>query len=123
MSLNIFSSCSFVLFLHKKLNNINHFLFNYLDKPEIIDKPSTLVNESEKVILTRTIVSNPLVDVQWYKGFKLLYSQLSVKNATYILEKASCTDTTNFTLVASNEVERNVTALVELLVNCEFYVT
>lgn len=98
-------------------------MFNYLDKPEIIDKPSTLVNESEKVILTRTIVSNPLVDVQWYKGFKLLYSQLSVKNATYILEKASCTDTLNFTLVASNEVERNVTALVELLVNCEFYVT
>lgn len=98
-------------------------MFNYLDKPEIIDKPSTLVNESEKVILTRTIVSNPLVDVQWYKGFKLLYSQLSVKNATYILEKASCTDTTNFTLVASNEVERNATALVELLVNCEFYVT
>lgn len=98
-------------------------MFNYLDKPEIIDKPSTLVNESEKVILTRTIVSNPLVDVQWYKGFKLLYSQLSVKNAAYILEKASCTDTTNFTLVASNEVERNVTALVELLVNCEFYVT
>lgn len=98
-------------------------MFNYLDKPEIIDKPSTLVNESEKVILTRTIVSNPLVDVQWYKGFKLLYSQLSVKNAIYILEKASCTDTTNFTLVASNEVERNVTALVELLVNCEFYVT
>lgn len=98
MSLNIFSSCLFVLFLHKKLNNINHYLpfffrpvcilfysnvlFNYLDKPEIIDKPSTLVNESEKVILTRTIVSNPLVDVQWYKGFKLLYSQLSVKNAT-----------------------------------------
>lgn len=98
-------------------------MFNYLDKPEIIDKPSTLVNESEKVILTRTIVGNPLVDVQWYKGFKLLYSQLSVKNATYILEKASCTDTLNFTLVASNEVERNVTALVELLVNCEFYVT
>lgn len=98
-------------------------MFYDLDKPEIINESSILVNESEKVILTRTIVSNPLADVQWYKGLKLLHSQLSVKNATFITEKVSCTDTNTFTLVASNEVERNVTALVELLVNCEFYVT
>uniref|UniRef100_A0A8W8NFL9 Hemicentin-1 n=1 Tax=Magallana gigas TaxID=29159 RepID=A0A8W8NFL9_MAGGI len=88
-------------------------------KPEILDKPSTLVNESENVILFRTIVSNPLADVYWYRGQQLLQSQLLVRNTTYIIEKASCADATNFTLVASNEVERNVTALVELLVNCK----
>lgn len=93
-----------------------------LDKPEIIDSPGTLVNESEKVMLTRTIDSNPLADVYWYRGQQLLHTQLSVKNATLIIEKALCTDTNNFTLVASNKVERNVTALVELLVNCEFCV-
>uniref|UniRef100_A0A8W8NKS0 Uncharacterized protein n=1 Tax=Magallana gigas TaxID=29159 RepID=A0A8W8NKS0_MAGGI len=94
----------------------------YLDvqyKPEIIHKPSTLVNENEKVILTRTIDSNPSADVLWYSGKLLLLSQLSVKNATFTIEKASCTDTTNFTLVASNKVQRNVTALVELIVNCK----
>lgn len=94
----------------------------YLDvqyKPEILDKPSTLVNESEKVIITRTIVSNPLADVYWYRGQQLLQTQLLVNKTTFIIEKASCTDTTNFTLVASNEVERNVTALVELMVNCK----
>lgn len=94
----------------------------FLDKPEIVDKPRTLVNESEKVILTRAIDSNPSADVFWYSGQLLLRSQLSVKKATFTIEKASCTDTKNFTLVASNKVQRNVTALVELLVNCEFCV-
>lgn len=94
----------------------------FLDKPEIIDKHSTLVNESEKVILSRTIDSNPLADVLWYSGQLLLLSQLSVKNATFTIEKASCTDTKKFTLVASNKVQRNVTALVELIVNCELCV-
>lgn len=97
-------------------------LIYVLDKPEILDKHSTLVNESEKVILNRTIVSNPLADVSWYRGQQLLHTQLSVNDTTFIIEKASCTDTTNFILVASNEVERNVTALVELLVNCKLSV-
>lgn len=94
----------------------------FSDKPEILDKPSTLVNESENVILFRTIVSNPLADVYWYRGQQLLQTQLLVNKTTYIIEKASCADATNFTLVASNEVERNVTALVELLVNCKLCV-
>lgn len=88
-------------------------------KPEIKQKPSTIVNESDKVILTREIVSNPSSDVYWYYRSELLNTQLSTKNATLIIEKAVCTDTKNFTLVASNTVEKNVTALVELLVNCK----
>lgn len=97
------------------------YFFVLLDKPEIKQKPSTIVNESDKVILTREIVSNPSSDVYWYYRSELLNTQLSTKNATLIIEKAVCTDTKNFTLVASNTVEKNVTALVELLVNCEYY--
>lgn len=88
-------------------------------KPEIEQKPSTIVNESDKVILTREIVSNPSSDVYWYYRSELLVTQSSTKNATLIIEKAMCTDTKNFTLVASNTVEKNVTALVELRVNCK----
>lgn len=45
-----------------------------------------------------------------------------MKNATLIIEKASCTDTTNFTILASNTEEKNVTATVELLVNCKCFI-
>lgn len=106
----------------KSIPFLTMFCYMFSDKPEILDKPSTLVNESEKVIITRTIVSNPLADVYWYRGQQLLQTQLLVNKTTFIIEKASCTDTTNFTLVASNEVERNVTALVELMVNCKLCV-
>lgn len=40
----------------------------FLDKLEILDKFSILVNESEKVIIIWIIVSNLLVDVYWYRG-------------------------------------------------------
>lgn len=84
-----------------------------------MDKPSTVVNESDRVILNREVVGNPLSDVSWYYGSDLLDTQLSVRNATFIVEKALCTDTKNFTLVAGNSVERNVTVMVELIVNCK----
>lgn len=88
-------------------------------KPKIEDNPSIIVNESEKLILTREIDSNPLSNVSWYNGSQFVYTQFSVKKATLIIEKASCTDTTNFTILASNTEETNVTAMVELFVNCK----
>lgn len=78
------------------------------------------MNESEQVTLIRQIVSNPLSNVSWYNGSELLVTQFSVPNATLHIEKATCMDTNNFTLVASNSVQNNVTALVELVVNCEY---
>lgn len=80
----------------------------------------TLVNESEQVTLIRQIVSNPLSNVSWYNGSELLTTQQLVENATILIKKATCTDTKNFTLVASNIVQKNVTALVELIVNCKY---
>lgn len=78
------------------------------------------MNESDQVTLIRQIVSNPLPNVSWYNGLELLKTELLVMNATFIIEKAMCTDTKNFTLVASNTVKTNVTASVELIVNCEY---
>lgn len=91
-----------------------------IDKPEIVGKTSTVVLEYEKAILNREVSSNPLSNVSWFRGQTWLSSQWSVQNAAFVIQNASCTNTTNFTLVASNSVEQNVTALVELIVNCEY---
>lgn len=77
------------------------------------------MNESEKVTITRNISSNPLSDVSWYSKTELLKTQLSVATTTFTIERATCIDTKNFTLVVNNGVGRTVTAVVELIVNCE----
>lgn len=95
--------------------------YSNLDKPEIVkSNRGTKVNENEQVILYRQIISNPLSNVSWYNGSDLLKNQWLVKNATFNIEKATCTDTKNFTLLANNGVQENVTTLVELIVNCEY---
>lgn len=86
----------------------------------IVTKQKTIVDEDEHVTLYREIDSNPLSNVTWYVGSEQLKSERSVENATFTIEKAMCTNTQNYTLVASNTVESNVTALVELIVNCEY---
>eukprot|EP00105_Crassostrea_gigas_P033721 XP_011457195.1 PREDICTED: B-cell receptor CD22 [Crassostrea gigas] len=86
-------------------------------KPNIIDTQRTEVNEGERVVLTKEIVSNPLSNVSWYNGSELLLTESSVRTATYTIEKAVCMDTKNFTLLASNTVKKNVSGLVELVVN------
>ena len=97
------------------------FLYVRIDKPKIADTSTTIVDESDRAILSREIVSNPLSNVSWYDGSVLLMSiQRTVTTATYIIEKATCTDTQNFTLIASNTVERHVSALVEVIVNCKW---
>lgn len=88
-------------------------------KPRIVHKPTTTVNESDEIILTRTIVSNPLSDVYWINGTTVLDMQTSVEIAKFTRRTALCTDTTNLTLVAINGVEENATANVELIVNCK----
>lgn len=105
------------------LFNLLWLFFSYLnlDKPEIIkNNHGTEVNENEQVTLYRQIISNPLSNVSWYNGSDLLDTQWSVKNATFNIENATCTDTKNYTLLANNGVQENVTALVELIVNCEY---
>lgn len=92
------------------------------DKPEIAGLPSTKVNESYKVILTAEVDSNPLSSISWYSGSNLLQTRLPTKKDTFTIEKASCTDTKNFTIVASNSVKQNVTALLELIVNCKLLI-
>lgn len=92
----------------------------YLDPPFIENRPSQIVNESDKIILTREISSNPVSNVSWYNKTDLLITQTSVQTASFTIEKATCTDTNNYTLVASNGVGNMVTAIVELIVNCEF---
>lgn len=117
-TLKIYLSC--LLFYILLYFDIIFFLYVRLDKPKIADIPSTIVNESDIAILSKEIVSNPLSNVSWYTGSELLSIQTTVTTATLTIEKAVCTDTRNFTLIASNTVERNVSALVELIVNCKW---
>lgn len=88
-------------------------------KPEIADNPRKIVNENAEILLSREIVSNPLSNVSWFNGTILLRRQSSATTATYSKQNAACTDTTNFTLIANNGVGGNVTAFVELIVNCK----
>lgn len=90
-----------------------------LDPPTIESRQLQIVNESEKVILTTNISSNPLSNVSWYSKTELLKTQTSVTTASVIIARATCSDTQNFTIVVSNGVGITVTALIELIVNCE----
>ena len=80
-----------------------------------------VVNETERVVLTREISSNPLANVSWYDGQELLKSEIAVSTTIFIIEKTRCTDTKNFTLIASNALQINVTSFAELIVNCKYY--
>lgn len=73
---------------------------------------------SETVTLTRLISSNPPSDVSWYDKTKLLKTQISVSTTAFTIKDATCTDTKNYTIVASNGIGSTATALVELIVNC-----
>ena len=95
------------------------------DKPSIEERDAMIVNETERVELTREISSNPLPSVSWYNGTELLISETSKTSNTsvttkFLIQNARCTDTKNFTVVASNELQRNATSRVELIVNCEY---
>nr|XP_022287398.1 basement membrane-specific heparan sulfate proteoglycan core protein-like isoform X2 [Crassostrea virginica] len=94
-------------------------IIDVLYKPFIEEKMETVVNESNKVILTRVIDSNPLSNVSWYDGPNLLKSEITVNTTSFVIAKARCTDTKNFTLTASNVMQRNVSSLIELIVNCK----
>lgn len=92
---------------------------NVLYHPTIENIPRQFVNESENVIITRNIYSNPLSTVLWFAKDVLLDTQPYVTKATYSREKVTCTDTKNFTIVASNGIGNKTTAVVELIVNCK----
>ena len=89
-------------------------------KPSIEIKQRMIVNETERIVLTRHIYSNPLANVSWLDGTHLLQTQTLVNTTSFIIERAQCTDTMNFSLVASNIVQSNVTSRVEVIVNCEY---
>lgn len=91
-----------------------------LDNPTIENRSLQTVNESESVTLIRNIASNPLSNASWYIGTQLLKTESSVQTTTLTIENTKCTDTNNYTVVASNGVGNNVTRLVELIVNCKF---
>ena len=100
-------------------------VFLITDKPSIEEKDVMVVNETERVELTRMIYSNPLSAVSWFNETELLESETSKTSETsvttkFIIENARCTDTKNFTVIASNELQRNVTSRVELIVNCKY---
>ena len=82
-----------------------------------------IVNESDSVVLTRQISSNPLSNVSWFDGTQPLKSESLVNISTLVIDSAKCTDTKNFTLVASNSLEWNASSMVELIVNCEYKFT
>uniref|UniRef100_A0A8W8LC32 Ig-like domain-containing protein n=1 Tax=Magallana gigas TaxID=29159 RepID=A0A8W8LC32_MAGGI len=96
---------------------------NVLYQPTIERRSLQVVNESEKFTITRYIESNPLSDASWYNGTQLLKTQTSVKTASYTIENTTCTDTKNYTLVASNGIGNTVTARVELIVNCKILIS
>lgn len=95
----------------------------FLDQPTIERRSLQVVNESEKFTITRYIVSNPLSDASWYNGTQLLKTQTSVKTTSYTIENTTCTDTKNYTIVASNGIGNTVTERVELIVNCKILIS
>ena len=95
--------------------------FILTDEPSIEEENVMILNENERVVLMRGISSNPLSNVYWYDGSHLLKSEFSVSTTSFIIEKVKCTDTKNFTLIASNALQWNVTSLVELIVNCKYH--
>lgn len=88
-------------------------------QPTIENKPQKVVNESEKVVLSRSISSNPLSNASWYNGAILLATQISTRTTEYSIDKASCEDTKTFSLEASNGIGKAVKVSVELIVNCK----
>nr|XP_022323491.1 hemicentin-1-like isoform X2 [Crassostrea virginica] len=95
-----------------------------LYKPSIEERDVMIVNETERVVLTRTISSNPLSDVSWFNRTQLLVSETFPTSNTsrsvttmFTIHNARCTDTKNFTVVASNALQENITSRVELIVN------
>nr|XP_022286587.1 hemicentin-1-like isoform X2 [Crassostrea virginica] len=86
--------------------------------PSIEEGEVIVVNENERILLRREISSNPLANVSWYDGPRLLKSEIAVSTTTFMIEKTRCTDTKNFTLTASNALLMNVTSFAELRVNC-----
>nr|XP_022323492.1 hemicentin-1-like isoform X3 [Crassostrea virginica] len=97
-----------------------------LYKPSIEERDVMIVNETERVVLTRTISSNPLSDVSWFNRTQLLVSETFPTSNTsrsvttmFTIHNARCTDTKNFTVVASNALQENITSRVELIVNCK----
>lgn len=104
--------------VHLRINFLTNSIFT--DKPQLEENDVTVVNENERVVVTRRISSNPLSNISWYDGSVLLKSEMAVNSTTFIIEKARCTDTKNFTLIVSNSLQSNVTSLVELIVNCKY---
>lgn len=96
------------------------YLCFFLDQPTIGILEKRYVNESNKVTLTGNVTSNPLANVLWFYGTKMLKNQTSVSTATFTIENATCTDTKNFTVEASNGIGQTVKRLVELYVNCKY---
>lgn len=81
----------------------------------------TIVNESERVVLEGNISSNPLSNVSWFDGPRLLKFENTVNITYLIIEKARCTDTRTLTLTANNAVLVNVTSSIQLIVNCTYH--
>eukprot|EP00105_Crassostrea_gigas_P023187 XP_011442936.1 PREDICTED: contactin-5 isoform X2 [Crassostrea gigas] len=92
---------------------------NVIYQPAIENRQLQIVNESETVILTRNISGNPVSNVSWFNKTELLKTETSVTTTSFFIERPTCSDTQNFTLVASNGVGSNATAVVELIVNCK----
>lgn len=98
----------------------NFHIIPFVDKPSIEKIPQHFVNESEQIIITRAISSNPSSDVYWYIEADLISLQKSVTVASFTKKNATCADTKNFTVVASNGIGNNDSVMVELIVNCEY---
>lgn len=113
-----------VLYMYVSLFLIGKFtcidIIYYLDQPSIENIPLEIVNESSAVSLKREISSNPLSNVSWYRVTELLITQIYVSIATLYIGQAKCTDTQNFTILASNGIEHNISVSVELIVNCKY---
>lgn len=95
-------------------------LLCHSDQPSIEKIPIQIVNESSKVSLKREISSNPLSNVSLYRGTELLHTAWYSSTAIFYIRQAKCTDTQNFTILASNGIKDNVSVSVELIVNCKY---
>ena len=98
----------------------DQILFLFKVGPSIQIQAVTIVNETERAVLTGKIYSNPLSTVSWYDGSRLLKFEDKVNSTYLIIERARCTDTRTFVLIASNVVRMNVISSIQLIVNCKY---
>ena len=96
-------------------------LVSFLDTPYISNitfEPSRIVKEKSVVKMTCNVDANPDPNVTWIKND---ISTIVQRKRIYNIQSTSCTNTSNYTCIASNKLQKFVSKTAKLDVTCKFY--